>query len=275
MKTTLAILTFALSAALMVGCGGDDGGGTKDTGRKDTGGTDTGGDTGPVCDPTAGGMGACNYTKDNSGDKDNAEFRLIEIAFTKPPTFAAANATVNGVIDDGEFNWLVTLDVSNNQLKTGPGKASADCAMFSYYAGDATDGDANRYDPTTISGTYSGDTFSSPGGTGGFTLPLVIGTDKMITDMPVENPVVDMVEWDADGNCVGAVGDTSKGSLTAYLTIAGTMPVNFDLAGTQTNLCTFISQGDCTMTADTFGYKPGFKCESGTCAACTPTAGKS
>jgi len=240
-------------------------------------------------------MGLCCYRTSNAARHDAPQYRIAALDILQPITLGSVliRGLMNGAIDEERFNWLFSVtgaaadgDVT---LETGFGKRNAD-ATFSFASGDATaPGDANRWDPQTLTGTLAGESISAPALAGTFTVAMLNADGSVALELPLQAFEVVNMSMTEMRSCLGNRRSrsycTDDASLQAFITIGDAQAGVVDLPPINTSLSNFIRgkfsyTGDCmTDTDPTTGPPAGWtvppdaRCAGGICTeTCTPGA---
>jgi hypothetical protein len=234
-----SLVALALAGAFLVGCGDDDAGTTPpvDMGG---GGTDLGPVT-PVCPDDAPApdnqMGACCSRASNASRLDAPELRLAALRLTAPMgtlTSPALRGILNDSFDGERFNWLIqamgapTTGNGPVTIRTGYGERAAD-GTFAFTMGAApAPGDADRWDPITVTGMMTGETVATPAhmGPGPLTIPVFDETDPtlLVVELPVFGLELVNAPLTEDRSCIGLRTTTSYntgegGDLRAFIRV--------------------------------------------------------
>lgn len=279
-------VTCALAGVALVGCGDDDGDDTT-----------TGGDMGPAGDmgpPEAVAcpadapnpdelMSPCCFRVSNADRPDNPEFRVTNLQISEPEGTALTSGAVLNIlalaVEEERFNWLMRATVSGTDVtvETGYGEWDGATSTYNFVDGAApAPGDPNRWNPITIEGTLSGDTFSAPPVPGSFTVPIFDESgENLDLELPLNSFEVISATFSEDRTCIGTrVSDgagyrnyETAGDVRTYITVADAEISNVTQLGT--TLCNLISGSDCEAdaTAD-WRNTPNALCDSeGNCTA--------
>jgi hypothetical protein len=235
-----------------------------------------------VQEPECGSTSTCEPLANNTGT--TKDFRMRRIILAAPPALASTtvqNLVVNGGVDmnepqcgnpptgTGEFSWLISLDTTNNKLKTGgappcdignspsvTGTPSCDPFTSGYCFVNKTVG-TTLIQPVTVpvSQASDGTYFTNPADIPILNIPIYFGSGTAaapssippsIIILPISNGAVTGMKVSTDGNCVGSVntlasaGDCTDtyvgcskwltaGSLTGYITLKAANSVQISL----------------------------------------------
>ncbi len=272
----LSWLAIAAGLALTGGCG-DDGGGTTPT--------DSG--TSTPCPRTSpdreGMMGACCYRVRNEGARlDAPEMRLAELKVTAPTSLSntLVRSLLKSALDDERFNWIFRSAVTGGDIaiETGYGERNAD-ATFSFASGTApSPGDANRWNPVTLTGTIADEVVMTGALDGAMTVPVFDDDGVTLTaEFPLRGLALTSVTLTEDRSCIGSRNSvqytTDSGLLEAYITVEEAKTVPIVVGSTlDTTLCMFVAgrsseEGTCddTPQAD-WPVPPDSMCDTSGCS---------
>ncbi len=252
-----------LVLTLFMGCGDD-------SSPPSDGGTDATVDSAPpmgTCPVPDEQMGPCCYYASNAESLDHPALRVAGVQITTPPSLATIIVTTLLVdsLDRELFNWLIDTEISGTDanITTGYGIKNAD-GTFSFTMGTAPGpGDANRWDPISISGSIAGEVVSAPVVSETLTVPVLDQDGMNVTlELPLRNMTIEMATLSEDRSCIGQrlPGNrwtSTDGLLTAFITVEDADAGILDVpdAMIHQSLCTFIANmpataGDCTMPTD-------------------------
>lgn len=300
-------VTCALAGMALVGCG-DDGGGDDTMGGTDMGPLVTCADdpceaveicvdrtdaegtvTGHSCvgcpadAPSADQqMPPCCFRVSNADRLDTPEFRVTNLQISAPEGALTSGAVLNILalaVEEERFNWLMRATVSGTDVtvETGYGEWTDATSTYNFVDGAApTPGDVDRWNPITIDGTLSGDTFSAPPVPGSFTVPIFDESgENLDLELPLNSFEVISATFSEDRTCIGSrIADgagyrnyETAGDVRTYITVADAEISNVTQLGT--TLCNLISGDDCVEdeTAD-WRNTPDALCDvDGNCTA--------
>lgn len=285
MKTFPTLL--ACSALLLSACGDSTPTTTPDAGDAgdvgDTGDTSVPGDDGstttPMCFTQEGSAALCPSAAVTQSNLMQPNFRVTHIKITAPAALASPilGNTVNGAIHSGGFLWGITFDLTGNMVRTGAlnsqmitrgtvGQGLLD-GTFQYYSGNApaAGGAATRWDPVTSTLTASADRVSTGTIMGTVRLPIYDTSGALLTELPLQNASMTMVNLTADRKCIGLgalsggrfnectsnwqTADTAMapyGRLSAVITVAAARQVQ--VSPLMTTLCNLLAGSNCETT---------------------------
>lgn len=242
----------------------------------------------------------CCYRKSNADDPSEAELRLAFLRPTAPTTLAnntLVEALLSAAFDEERFNWLVRISGITGEggevaVTTGFGRRSGSGAdvSFAFVDGDApaADGDPNRWNPLSTTGTLTvvdGDESNLALGpvVDTITLPIVeIDSDEVSLELPLASLELTNMALTENRSCVGERTDptyTPVASLVGYLPVEDTKNANIDLGTVQSSVCKILagiavsSDEDCNTRDQTkWSVPPDSSCTGTGCnfGDCTP-----
>lgn len=262
-----------LLALALAGCpdGGEDredGGGTSDSGPVAVCGPDMDGPPPDNCPPEALDRdqlcGACCWRVSNADRLDQPELRMSALKITTPTSLS--NVVVRGLltagIDEERFNWIIrpTIDGAMVTVEHGYGERDDADATFSFVSGAApSPGDANRWDPSTTTGTLTDEVIVIEPTAGLTTIPTFdVDRTSLAIELPLRELRIDRLALSHDRTCVGerriSSYATDDAHLTTYITRDDAVGRPVKASGAiDTTLCMFMSgrpseEGTCADT---------------------------
>jgi hypothetical protein len=240
------LVLWAGVSTLAIGCG-DDGGSSSDAGVADAGNTGPCSslqDKAPQPDQLT---GPCCYRTEN--DPAMPTYRLAGLTIDKPAVLGNSiiRQLLTSAFDEERFNWLVELQDAGSDgevgIRTGVGRRQDD-GSYAFVVGDAPEpGAADRWDPVTLQGTLSGETFMAPPATESLLVPVFTRDGDVDTELPLRGLEIVMATMSEQRNCIGTregrVYDTSQGSLEAFIEVETASQAA--VAPLDTTLCKFIA----------------------------------
>lgn len=267
--------------------------------------TDTGGggdSSTPMCFTQEGSAALCPSAAVAQADPMRPNFRVTHIKITAPAALASPilGNTVNGAIHSGGFLWGISFDLMGNTVRTGAlnsqmitrgtvGQGLLD-GTFRYYTGNAPamGGAATRWDPVSSTLTASGDRVSTVPIMGTVRLPIYDSSGALLTELPLENASMTMVNLTADRKCIGlgalsggrfdectSSWQTADGMMAPYgrlqavITVAAARQVN--VSALMTTLCNLLAGSNCETTPQAMwtrqpdamaGTQPGYSLQT-------------
>lgn len=233
-------------------------------------------------------------------DPDRPQFVITQIDIQRPASLRPTGPVgqlLNNSIARGTFFWGMSVDLSNNVLRTGalslgpmsqPGSGFLE-ETFQYISGGAPPGDggmplpSNRWDPVTVTITPMGESFSSE------TVPLItvpVYSDTpdraLLAELPLRNTRMRDVHFNHQRNCIGfAPGNRPwvsclggrwlttdpatmmpTGVLEGDLTVEDARAVYIEQL--RNNLCYFIAGSDCSLPMEMWRNPPDTRIAPGT-----------
>lgn len=232
-----------------------------------------------MCFTQEGSAALCPSAAVAQADAMRPNFRVTHIKITAPAALASPilGNTVNGAIHSGGFLWGITFDLTGNMVRTGAlnsqmitrgtvGQGLLD-GTFQYYSGNApaAGGAATRWDPVTSTLTASADRVSTGTIMGTVRLPIYDTSGALLTELPLQNASMTMVNLTADRKCIGLgalsggrfnectsnwqTADTAMapyGRLSAVITVAAARQVQ--VSALMTTLCNLLAGSNCETT---------------------------
>ena len=276
----MRVVTAGLCLLMVQGCSsddsGDDGGGSGGAAGGGSGGS--GGMTlepNPACPSGAPEpkelYGACCFRASNADNASSPAFRIAAMEFSSPVSLS--DPFVVGLIansfDEERMNWVLALEGADADgditVRIGHTDRSAD-GKFSFTSGAAPGpGDPARWDPITVDGTLTGESWSTE------TAPMTLGVpvlDGDRTGIMIELPFRDFrvtgADMTSDRSCIGerlvTSFDLSAGEASAFLTVEESAATHVTVSPTlQFALCSLIAgvgQDDCATTPRTEWTSP-------------------
>lgn len=283
-----SMVALALAGACLVGCGDDDVAVDMGTPPMDMG------PVVPVCPATAPApmnqMGACCSRLTNADRLTAPELRLASLRLSAPVGSPLVTSAVRGLLNkafDAEtFNWLIQLSGAPAtgdgplMVRTGFGQRATDGTFAFAIGGAPMPGDVTRWDPITVDGTMTAESFSTPAyvGTGPLTIPVFDDLDptRVVVELPVFGLELLSAPLTEDRTCVGSRGaaayDTATGGrLKAFIRVADSRSLMVVVPPTlDTSLCALIAGSltdalYCDQTQDMWNAKPNALCGATSC----------
>jgi hypothetical protein len=241
--------------------------------------TDAPSDASSMCFTQEGAAALCPSAAVAQADAMHPNYRVTHIKITAPTALASPilGNTVNGAIHSGGFLWGISFDLAGNMVRTGAlnsqmitrgtvGQGLLD-GTFHYYSGNAPamGGAATRWDPVTSTVTAMGDRVNTGTIMGTVRLPIYDSSGALLTELPLENATMTMVNLTADRKCIGLgalsggrfnectsnwqTADATMmpyGRIQAVITVAAARQVN--VSALMTTLCNLLAGSNCETT---------------------------